>query len=134
MLAETSDQREQRELVEFIGSRGGIVTLRDVIRCHWPLKDQREKAEQMLGATCENRTREMGGITAARARQADSRSPAITKLDIDENTPATGKTANCVDVEERNASKITSAGDSNFDPALDDLDAFLPADIADVVI
>ena len=49
-LAETPEQQEQRELVEFIERRGGTVTVRDVITYYRSLKNQREKAEQQLDA------------------------------------------------------------------------------------
>ena len=49
-LAETPQQRERRELIEFIKRRGGTVTVRDVITYHWPLKNQTEKAEAQLNS------------------------------------------------------------------------------------
>jgi hypothetical protein len=134
MLAETTDQREQRELVEFIERRGSVVTVRDVIRCYWPLKDHREKAEQMLeqlAKTGRGKWEELRPPGRGRPTRAFRLLRASTSTKI---LRSRGKTANYVDVEEGNASKITSAGDSNFDPALDDVDAFLPADIADMVI
>jgi hypothetical protein len=47
-LAETNEQRERRKLVEFIESRGGALTVHEVMQCYWPLKNQREKAEAAL--------------------------------------------------------------------------------------
>ncbi len=49
-LVETQEQRETRKLIEFITSRGGSVTARDVITYYWPLKNQTEKAEAELNA------------------------------------------------------------------------------------
>src|SRR5205814_3990427 len=46
-FAETRAEREQRKLVDFIESRRAV-TVRDVMQCHWPLKNKREKAEQAL--------------------------------------------------------------------------------------
>ncbi len=48
ILAETREQREMRRLVEFIESRGGSVTVRDVITYYRPLRNQKDRAEQML--------------------------------------------------------------------------------------
>ena len=50
LLAATSEQREQRKLIEFIQSRGGSVTVRDLMQSYWPLKNKREQAEQALTA------------------------------------------------------------------------------------
>ena len=47
-LVETREQREQRKLIEFIKSRGSMVSVRDVTHYYWPLKNQTEKAEQDL--------------------------------------------------------------------------------------
>jgi uncharacterized protein DUF3987 len=49
-LIETEAQREERRLIEFIISRGRETTVRDVMRNYWPLRDQRDKTEQMLDA------------------------------------------------------------------------------------
>jgi hypothetical protein len=49
-LAETQAQRDRRELVEFIQSRGGAVSVRDVITYYWPLKNQSEETEWRLNA------------------------------------------------------------------------------------
>jgi hypothetical protein len=46
-FAETSAEREQRKLVDFIESRRAV-TVRDVMQCYWPLKNKREEAEQAL--------------------------------------------------------------------------------------
>jgi len=51
-LAETQEQREARELCEFIERRGGAVTVRDVITYYRPLRNERDKAEQQLSALC----------------------------------------------------------------------------------
>jgi hypothetical protein len=47
-IAETADQRETRKLVEFIKSRGGPASVRDVTHYHWPFRNQPDKAEQAL--------------------------------------------------------------------------------------
>jgi hypothetical protein len=36
------------QLIEFIGKRGGAVTVREVMRSYWPLRNQKEKAEAVL--------------------------------------------------------------------------------------
>jgi hypothetical protein len=52
VLAETPQQREQRELIEFIKRRGGTVTERDLVTYHRPIKNlgagATEKATEML--------------------------------------------------------------------------------------
>jgi len=50
LLVETTEQREQRRLIEFIQSRGSNATVRDVITYYRPLRNDREKAEQQLNA------------------------------------------------------------------------------------
>jgi hypothetical protein len=49
-LAETREQREQRQLVEFIESRGGSVSVRDLTHYCWSYKGRTEDAEQALTA------------------------------------------------------------------------------------
>lgn len=44
-LVETPAQRDQRTLLEFIERHGGLVTVRDVMRNCWRLKNQRDQAE-----------------------------------------------------------------------------------------
>jgi hypothetical protein len=46
-LAETQEQREQRELCDFVQRRGGTATLRDTITYYWPLKNESERAQQI---------------------------------------------------------------------------------------
>jgi hypothetical protein len=134
MLAETQDQREQRELVEFVERRGGVVTVRDVIRCYWPLKGEREKAEQTLDQlvkTGRGRWEELRPPGRGRPTRVFRLLLASTSTKI---LRPREKTANCVDVEECNSSKVTPADDSSFYPALDDVDSFLPAEISDLII
>jgi Protein of unknown function (DUF3987) len=50
MLAETPEQRETRKLIEFIQSRGGAVTMRDVMQSYWPLKNNKDGADRALNA------------------------------------------------------------------------------------
>jgi hypothetical protein len=49
-LAETPEQREQRDFVEFIERRGRTVTVRDVITYYRPLRNNRDEAERRLNA------------------------------------------------------------------------------------
>jgi Protein of unknown function (DUF3987)/VirE N-terminal domain len=46
-LAETQEEREQRELCDFVQRRGRTATLRDTITYYWPLKNKLERAQQM---------------------------------------------------------------------------------------
>jgi len=54
-MAETAEQRETRKLVEFIESRGGLVSVRDVTHYHWPFRNQPDKAERALDALVKQR-------------------------------------------------------------------------------
>jgi hypothetical protein len=54
MLAETRQQREMRELLEFIERRGGTVSVRDIMQFYRPLRDQRNEAERQLGVLVRN--------------------------------------------------------------------------------
>jgi hypothetical protein len=47
-FSETPEQREQRRLIEFIASRSGGVTVREVTQSFRPLKNQRDKTEAAL--------------------------------------------------------------------------------------
>jgi hypothetical protein len=49
-FSETREQREQRKLGEFIESRGGSVTVREVMTYYRPLKNQKEEVERTLSA------------------------------------------------------------------------------------
>jgi Protein of unknown function (DUF3987) len=49
-LAETSEQREQRRLTEYIEARGGVVRVRELMQSCAPLKNQKAKAEAALSA------------------------------------------------------------------------------------
>jgi hypothetical protein len=49
-LSETAEQREQRKLVEYIQSRGGTVTVREVTQLFRPLRNNRDEAERQLSA------------------------------------------------------------------------------------
>jgi hypothetical protein len=49
-FSETQEQRNQRKLIEFIQSRGGSVTVREVMQYYRPLRDNREEAERALNA------------------------------------------------------------------------------------
>ena len=49
-LAETPEQQELRELIEFLQSRGGSASIREGMTFHRPLRDKREKAERLYNA------------------------------------------------------------------------------------
>jgi Protein of unknown function (DUF3987)/BT4734-like, N-terminal domain len=49
-LAETPEQRDRRRFIDFIVSRGGAVTVRDVITYYWPLRKNSAEAERQLYA------------------------------------------------------------------------------------
>src|SRR5262249_23617557 len=52
-LGETREQRQQRKLIEFIESRGGVVSVRDTITCYRPLKNQTKRTTEALDALVE---------------------------------------------------------------------------------
>ena len=49
-LAETQEQRDRREVIEFIERRGGAVSVRDTTHYYWRLKGNTEQAEFELNA------------------------------------------------------------------------------------
>jgi hypothetical protein len=53
-FSETREQREQRQLVEFIQSRDGIVSVRDLTHYCWPYRNRTEDAERALNALVES--------------------------------------------------------------------------------
>ena len=68
-LVETPFQREQRTLLEFIERRGSSVTVREVMRNHWRLKDQREQTEFELNMLVK------AGFGKWRERRSGTRGP-----------------------------------------------------------
>jgi hypothetical protein len=105
-LAETSEQREQRKLVEFIESRGGTVRVRDLMQSYAPLKNQKEKAEAELNALAiAGRGKwESIGTTATGGRPTrDFRLTTLSTSTKPSDLP--GKSGGCVDVDEPKSQK-----------------------------
>ena len=95
-LSETTWQREQRELIEFIVKRGGSVTVRDVTHYYWPLKGQTEQAEWRLNALVKasfgkwDNIRPSGRGKFIRVFQLLPASPSPTDLSYEGETPFIG--------------------------------------------
>jgi len=95
-FSETTEQREQRQLVEFIQSRGGLASVRDVTHYCWAFKGQTDKVEAMFNALVkEDRAKwlepkEGGRGQPARKIQLLSSSPSPLIHDLRGETPNTG--------------------------------------------
>jgi hypothetical protein len=115
-LVETKEQREQRKLIEFILLRAGEVTVRDVMQCYWPLRGQREKAEQALdalvkaghGKWIESRPEGPGRPTRIFQLLHTSTSTQFRTL--------RGESENSVDVDAGSSQKITPAEQPKIEP------------------
>jgi hypothetical protein len=46
MFSETTEEREQRELIEFVQRHGGEATVRETMQKFWPLRNQRDVIER----------------------------------------------------------------------------------------
>src|SRR5262249_5070547 len=121
VFAETGAQREQRKLIEFIESRGGAVSVREVMQSYSPLKDQKERTEQQLTAL------ENAGIGGWKPTDTTTRGGRPTQvfqlLRVSTSTKPPhlrGKTGGCVDVD-----KLTKQLDT--DSISGSVDAFLLA-------
>jgi hypothetical protein len=108
-MAETREQREQRKLIEFVESRGGTVSVREIMQGHWPLKNQREKTEQQLDAL------ETTGIgkwepvgTSAKGGRPTRKFQLLTGIYSTKPSRLPGEPASCVDVDEGSSQKITA--------------------------
>jgi hypothetical protein len=128
-LRRTREQREQREVVEFIGRRGGTVTERDLVTYYRPIKNlgagATEKATEMLNALVkigrgkweESRPSGRGRPTRIFRLLLVSASAEITDLPL--------KTPNCADADTLSSQKIIPLVESNTAPVSDELDARL---------
>jgi Protein of unknown function (DUF3987) len=106
-LVETREQRERRELIEFIERRGGTVRVRDLMQSYTPLKNQREKAEQQLNALVKNGS---GKWVEVRPDGAGRPTREFQLLRLSTSTQfgvSRGKTDNFVDVDRSSSQKIT---------------------------
>jgi hypothetical protein len=113
-LGETKEQRETRKLVEFIESRGGAVTVREVMQSYWPLKNQREEAEAALNSLAKRGRGKWEQVpTTARGGQPTRKLRLLHSSTSTEPLLLRGKTGRPVDVDAPNSQKITPSGDSD---------------------
>jgi hypothetical protein len=107
-LSETTLQREQRKLCEFIERRGGAVSVRDLMQDYWALRDRRDEAERQLGALVRNGFGKW-------VDEKGSRGPAARKFQMFSASTSTGfgkirgENEKPVDVDAYNSQKTTAA-------------------------
>jgi hypothetical protein len=124
VLAETPEQREQRELLEFLERRGGTARVRDLMQCYAPLKNQKEKAEAALNAlaTVGRGKWESIGTTATGGRP--TREFRLTTPSTSTKPPdLPAKAAGCVDVDGPKYQKKESSGEPQVDAVSDEVEA-----------
>jgi hypothetical protein len=127
-LSETTLQREQRKLCEFIERRGGTVGVRDLMQFHWPLRDQRDEAERQLGVLVRNGFGKW-------VDDKGSRGPAARKFQMFSASTSTGfgkirvENEKTVDVEAGSSQKITPAEQPKIERVSGQEPASEPADI-----
>jgi len=115
-LSETTLQREQRKLREFIERRGGTVSVRELMQFHWPLRDQRDEAERQLGVLVKNGFGKW-------IDDKGSRGPAARKFQMFGASTSTsfgkirGENEKPVDVDVGSSRKITPASPPDAEPA-----------------
>jgi hypothetical protein len=124
IFGETREQREQRKLVEFIKSRGGQVTTRDLMQGFWLLKNQHDKAEAALEALALAEigkwipigTTERGGRPTRKFQLL----PASTSTKL---ADLRGKTGGCVDVDVLEGQKNTPSREAGVEAVSSDVGA-----------
>src|SRR5262245_54628505 len=126
-LHETREQREQRNLVEFIERRGGNVTVRDLITYCWSLKNQRDKAEQQLNALVKaGRGKWDAVLTTPKGGQPTKKFRLLHSSASAEPSPLRGKAPGSADAEGQRTQKITAASEPVAEAIPDELDV-MPA-------
>jgi hypothetical protein len=112
-LGETLEQRETRKLVEFINSRGGSVTVREVMQSYWPLKNRREEAEAALNGLAKvGRGKWEPVPTTAKGGKPTRVFRLLETSTSTKPVHLRGETGGSVDVEAPNSQKITPSGGS----------------------
>jgi hypothetical protein len=110
-LGETKEQRETRKLVEFIESRGGAVSVRDVTHYYWPLKGQTEKAEAELNALVKRGFGKWKPIpTTSKGGKPTRKFQLLARISISETSPTyEGKREGYGDGDVRSSAETTPA-------------------------
>ena len=112
-LAESQEQKEQREFCEFIERRGGAVSVRDAITHYRPLKNQREKAEQQLNALVKAGRGQWEPVpTTPRGGQPTRKFRLLHTSASAEPYELRGKAEGCADADAPNNRKITPPRES----------------------
>ena len=117
-LTETSDQRDRRRLVEFIESRNGSVTVREVTQSFRPLKNQRDKTEAALNKLVSTGHGNWGPVGTTDKGGRPTRKFQLLPLSTSTKpSHLRGKTGGIVDTP--NIVKITPDGEQDFDAVSD---------------
>jgi hypothetical protein len=128
-LSETTLQREQRKLCEFIERRGGAVTIRELMQFHRPLRDQKDEAERQLEMLVRN------GLGKWLPVHHDGAGRPARKFHLLRPSTSTqfgisrAKAENSVDVDTYKGKKITPAGEPKIEPISAKKSASEPANI-----
>jgi len=112
-FSETREEREQRQLIEFVQRRGGEVTVRETTIYFWLLKNQREETQKRFDALVKagcGKWEEIRPAGRGRPTRVFRLYPTSTSTQF---STSRGKTANCVDADVPNPPEIAPAdGDS----------------------
>jgi hypothetical protein len=112
LIAETPEQREQRRLIEFIVSRGGSVTVREVTQSFRPLKNKREEAEAAFNKLVAAKLENWGPISTTDKGGRPTRKFQLLPLSTSTKPHhLRGKAGGIVDVDTLTARKNTPSGD-----------------------
>jgi hypothetical protein len=122
-LAETQDQRKHRELIEFIERRGGAVTVRDVITFYRPLRNQTDRATEMLDALVKAERGKWAEIRPSGPGRPTRNFQLLPVSASAKIVSSRGETTNCADADRMESPENIRKGDSDVEDVSDELDA-----------
>ena len=130
-LAETPQQREQRELVEFIERRGGAVYEREIMQYFTRLKNDKAGTERELTTLVKAGLGQWKPVEHCGGPGRPTRKFHLLRLSTSTQFGISrGKTENSVDVDAGSSQKITPAEQPKIEPVSAKESASEPADIA----
>ncbi len=111
-FAETREQRDSRRLIEFVESRDGHVTVRDVMQSYRPLKNNKGEAERQLNALVKIGRGKWVEQTPGRTGGRPTREfQTLTLSTSTQPNNLRGQNGGCVDVDTSNSQENTVSGE-----------------------
>jgi uncharacterized protein DUF3987 len=120
-LVETTEQREARELIRFVESRGGGVTIRESTQYYWPFRNDREKAEQKFNALVKRGFGKSEPVpTTAKGGKPTRKFQLLSRIYSTKPPDLRGKVGGSVDVEATSIEKITPSSEPQSEAVIGD--------------